>query len=199
MRGGEHHIATCHRPMVQGELLTAHPRGVHGDGWSPGGGSSFRQGAGAASPGSPDLETAVAAIQRGVREYEICFQGFLLGGKNKGQRGHREGPQGSQEAPWRDLGWGRTRDPSGVPVVAPHSFLGDSRGFRDADFLYIFSGIFGALLMAGKPEIQKQQKTGTGNWVHWVNRLVQICSKVYESSSKTWQSHTKHAWSKQKL
>src|SRR3954466_9765937 len=71
--------------------------------------------------------------------------------------------------------------------------------FRDAEFLYNFFGIFWALLMAGKPEIQKQQKTGTGNWVHGVNRLVQICSKVYESSSKTWQSHTKNAWSKQKL
>ena len=32
------------------------------------GGSSFRQGVGAASPGSPDLETAVAAVQRGERE-----------------------------------------------------------------------------------------------------------------------------------
>jgi hypothetical protein len=51
-------------------------------------------------------------------------------------------------------------------VVALPSFLGDSGSFRDADFLYNFSGIFGALLMAGKPEIQKQQKTGTGNWVH---------------------------------
>ena len=57
-------------------------------------------------------------------------------------------------------------DPSGVLVVALPSFLGVSGGFRDADFLYNFSGIFGALLMAGKPEIQKQQKTGTGNWVH---------------------------------
>ena len=83
-----------------------------------------------------------------------------------GQRGHREGPQASQEGAWRALGWGRARDPSGVPVVALPSFLGDSGGFRDADFLYNFSGIFGALLMAGKPEIQKQQKTGTGNWVH---------------------------------
>src|SRR4051812_33496995 len=64
-RGGEHHIATGHGPMVQGGLLTAHPGGVHGDGGSPGGGSSFRQGAGAASPGSPDLETAAAAVQRG--------------------------------------------------------------------------------------------------------------------------------------
>src|SRR3954468_7660495 len=197
--GGEHHIATGHVPMVQGGLLTTHPRGVHGDGGTPGGDSSFRQGVGAASPGSPDLEMAVAAVQRGVREYEISFQGFLFGGKSRGQRGHREGPQGSQEASWRGLGWGRARDPYGVPVVAPLPSFGVYGSFRVADFLSDFSGFFGALLMAGKPEIQKQQKTTTGSWVHWVNRLVQICSKVYESSSKTWQSHTKHAWSKQKL
>ena len=61
--------------MVQRGLLTAHPGGVHGYGWSIGGGSSFRQGAGAASPGSPDLETA-AAIQRGVRESQIDIRGF---------------------------------------------------------------------------------------------------------------------------
>ena len=62
--------------MVQGGLLTAHPGGVHGYGWSPGGGFSSRQGAGAASPGSPDLETAATAIQRGVRESQIDIRGF---------------------------------------------------------------------------------------------------------------------------
>src|SRR3954466_10185523 len=31
-RGGEHHIATGHGPMVQGGLLTTRPGGVHGDG-----------------------------------------------------------------------------------------------------------------------------------------------------------------------
>src|SRR3954469_16516036 len=71
----------------------------------------------------------------------------------------------------------------------PLRYLGDSGSFRVAEFLSVFSGFFGALLMAGKPEIQKQQKIATGSWVHWVNRLVQICSKVYESSSKTWKSH----------
>ena len=54
--------------MVQGGLLTAHSGSVHGDGEAPGGESSLRQGAGAASPGSPDLETAAAAVQRGDRE-----------------------------------------------------------------------------------------------------------------------------------
>ena len=62
--------------MVQGGLLTAHPGGVHGYGWSPGGGSSFRQGVGASSPGSPDLETAEAAEQRGFREKGIHISDF---------------------------------------------------------------------------------------------------------------------------
>src|ERR1043165_4994223 len=80
-KGGEiHHIATDHGPMVQGELLTAHTGGVHGYGWSPGGCFSFRQGARAASPGSPDLETVAAAIQRGIREKGICIRGFYREG-----------------------------------------------------------------------------------------------------------------------
>src|SRR3954467_12335250 len=125
-------------------LLTTHPGGIHGNGWSPGGGSSVRQGAGTASPGSPDLETAVAAVQRGERERQIDIRGFLVEGKYR-RRGHREGPQGSQEGAWRGLGWGRARDPSGVPVVAPLPSFCVSGGFWGADFLYNFSGIFGAL------------------------------------------------------
>src|SRR3954463_9249015 len=75
--GGEiHHIATDQGPMVQGGLLTAHPGGVHGYGWSPGGGVSFRQGAGAASPGGPDLETPAVAEQRGFRKKEFSLRGF---------------------------------------------------------------------------------------------------------------------------
>ena len=62
--------------MVQGGLLTAHTRGVHGYGWSPGGGFSFRKGAGAGSSGSPDLETAAAAEQSGIREKGFLFRGF---------------------------------------------------------------------------------------------------------------------------
>ena len=47
--------------MVQGGLLTAHPGSVHVDGEAPRGESSLWQGAGTASSGSPDLETAAAA------------------------------------------------------------------------------------------------------------------------------------------
>ena len=62
--------------MVQGGLLTAHTGGIHGYGWSPGGGFAFRQGAGVASLGSADLETAAAAEQRGSREKGIRIRGF---------------------------------------------------------------------------------------------------------------------------
>src|SRR3954469_14325549 len=60
------------------------------------------------------------------------------------RRGRRGDPQGSQEAPWRGLGWGRARDPSGVPVVAPPPLPWLFRKLPDADFLSDFSGFFGA-------------------------------------------------------
>src|ERR1044072_6913737 len=76
-RGGEHHIATGHGPMVQGGILTAHPGGVHGDGGAPGVGSSFWQGAEVVSLGSPDLEAVAVAVQRGDREKSFDSRGFL--------------------------------------------------------------------------------------------------------------------------
>src|SRR4051794_5659837 len=104
--------------MVQGGLLTVHTGGVHGYGWSPEGGSSFRQGAGAASPGSPDLEMAAAVVQRGVREKEIDIRVSTPRGKYR-RRGHRGDPRGSQEGPWRGPGWGRATCPPGCLVAPP--------------------------------------------------------------------------------
>src|SRR3954471_12604729 len=75
----------------------------------------------------------------------VWNQGFLRGGKNRGQRGHREGPQGSQEGRWRDLGLGRARHPPGCLVVSLLPCLGYSGSLRSADFLYNFSGIYWAL------------------------------------------------------
>ena len=66
--------------MIQGGLLTTHPGGVHGGEWTPRGDPSLRQGAGAASPGSPDLETAAAVEQRGEQEELIYIRGFRHGG-----------------------------------------------------------------------------------------------------------------------
>src|SRR3954464_1359424 len=70
-RGGEHHIATDHGPMVQRKLLTTHPGSVHGGGEAPGGRSSLRQGAGKGPAGAPGLRSAAAAEQR--RDREKCF------------------------------------------------------------------------------------------------------------------------------
>src|SRR3954462_15957693 len=88
---------------------------------------------------------------------EIGKKGFVLGVSSARGKYRRRGHQGdtpvSQEAPWRGLGWGHARDPSGLLVVAPLPSLDSSGSFQSADFLSDFSGIFGALLMAGKPEI----------------------------------------------
>src|SRR3954462_1011383 len=118
------------------------------------------------------LLQAAPILKRRWRRYrgEIAEKGFVLGISSPGAKYRRRGepgdPRGSQEASWRGLGLGRARDPPGLLVVAPLPSLGYSGSFRSADFLSDFSGIFGAFLMAGKPKIQKQQKTTTGNWAH---------------------------------
>src|ERR1043165_2096948 len=132
-RGEEHHIATGHGPMVQGGLLTADPGGVHGYGWSPGAGSSSRQGAGAATPGSPILKRRRA--ERGEVAGKTPILGVSTPRAKYRQRGHREDPRGSQEGPWRGPGWGCATCPPGCLVVALLHSFGDSRSFRWADFL----------------------------------------------------------------
>src|SRR6187399_2084624 len=99
MRGGEHHIATDHGPMVQGGLLTTHPGSVHGGGEAPGGGSPLRQGVGKSSPDAPDLGSAAAAEQRRDREKGFCPRGFrderdiyAKGGSQRRSRGPRRPP-----------------------------------------------------------------------------------------------------------
>src|SRR3954469_24559171 len=107
---------------------------------------------GVASPGRvpEQLLQAAPILKRRRRRYrgEITekrsIQGFPSRGVNIGEGGHQEGPQGNQEAPWRGLGWGRARDPSGVSRVAPLPSFGDSGAFRDADFSYNFPEFLGA-------------------------------------------------------
>ena len=93
---------------------------------------------------SGQLLQAAPILKWRRRQYrgEFVEKRSILGvstrGLNIGGGGCRGDPQGSQEAPWRGLGWGRARDPSGVPVVAPLRCLGDSGSFRVADFYIIF-------------------------------------------------------------
>src|ERR1041385_56694 len=116
------------------------------------------------------LQAALILKRRRRSRGEFARKRSILGvstprGKYR-RRGRRGDPRGSQEGSWRGPGWGRATCPPSCLVVAPLPSLGDSGSFCCADFFYFFPGIFGALLMAGKPEIQKQQKTETGNLVH---------------------------------
>src|SRR3954470_2632016 len=137
-KGGEkNHIATDHGPMVQGRLLTAHPRGVHGDGGAPRGESFLRQGAGTTSPGSPDFETAVAAEHRRDWKKGFWCRGFPDGGKYR-WKGEARGPPGAQAPPGHGPTPGSaTRAPGALvgPLWPP---LGDSRSFRNTNFLSDF-------------------------------------------------------------
>src|SRR3954464_7469699 len=144
--------------MVQGGLLTAHPGGGHGDGGVPGGGSSLRQGARAASPGSPDLETAAAEIQRGVAKVRSIL-GVSTPRAKYMRRGAPGGPTSQSGGSLARPRVGPRHLPSWLAGVALLRSFGDSGSFRCADFLSDFSGFFGALLMAGKPERKKRQKT----------------------------------------
>src|SRR3954466_12571507 len=95
---------------------------------------------------------------------------------NIGQRVASEGSWGAQAPPpppARPRGGPRHQGAS-APGGPPPAVLRAPGRFRNADFLYIFSGFFLTVFVMEKPEIQKQQKTETGTGVHWVNRLVQI-------------------------
>src|SRR3954463_4991058 len=153
------------------------------DPWSKGVYSGHNQKASTAMDGLPEgvpppgrvpgqLLQAAPILKRRRRKYrgEFAKVRSILGVSTPWakyrRRGHRGDPPGSQEASWRGLGWGRARDPPGLLVVALLRTLDYSGSFRVAEFLSGFSRIFGALLMNGKPKIQKQQKTATVNWMH---------------------------------
>ena len=101
--------------MVQGGVLMAHPESVHVDGEAPGGESSLRQGAGTASPGSLDLETAAAAKHRREWKKGARSRGFPRRGLNIGRRGQPGGLPGAQAPPRRGPTPGRaTRAPGSL-------------------------------------------------------------------------------------
>src|SRR3954464_14390347 len=77
-------------------------------------------------------------------------------------RGHLGGPGAPSARP----GWGPRHQGAWSPGGPPPALLRGPGRFRNADFLYIFSGIFLTVFIMEKPEIQKQQKTETGTGVH---------------------------------
>src|SRR3954471_23017821 len=121
-------------------------------------------------PGRGLLVLPISEARRRRNRGEIAKKGSRSGSfprrKIYRRRGAARGGPGAPGAPWRGQGWGRAGWPPGPPLgpLWPHS--GSSRSFLYADFSYIFPGIFLALFIWGKTEIEKQQKTGTGTVVH---------------------------------
>src|ERR1041385_4908736 len=82
---------------------------------------------------------------------------------------------------------GPFRSPCGGPLRC----LGYSGSFRVTDFLSDFSGFFGALLMAGKPEIQnsrKQQLAAGCTGLIDYSKYAQKCMKVQAKHGKVTQN-----------
>ena len=149
--------------MVQGRLLTTHPGGVHGGGEAPGGDPPLRQGAGKSSPGAPDLGSAAAAEQ--IAKNGSVLEGFGTRVKYM-PKGGISGGLGGPGAPPARPGGGPRHQGAWSPGGPTPALLRPCGSFRNADFLYNFSGIFLAVYVMGKPEIQKQQKTETGTGVN---------------------------------
>ena len=139
--------------------------GSNVDGDESGGTSPSRQGAdtGILIPRSLMAMAAEIGIASGEKGSRLEGFGTSVKYRPKGDvRGHLGGPgappAGPGGGPHHQGAWG----PGGPP---PALLRGPGR-FRNADFLYNFSGIFLAVFVMEKPEIQKQQKTETGTGVH---------------------------------
>ena len=91
-------------------------------------------------------------------------QGFRVASKNKGQGGPPGEVPVAQAGSRRGLPLGCAGWPPGPPLAPLWPHFGSSRSFLYADFSYIFPGIFLALLIRGKPEIEKTAENR--NW-HW--------------------------------
>ena len=93
-------------------------------------------------PGQLLLAAPILKLQRGWYREENGNRRSILGVSSAGTKYRPKGaPRGATGQPGGCLACprgGRARDPSGVLVVALPSFLGDSGGFRVADFYIIF-------------------------------------------------------------
>ena len=116
-------------------------------------------------PGQRLLAAPILKHRRRRYREEIGKKTCILGISSTGvlyrRRGAAKGATRGPGAPWRGPALGRATRTPGSRVVALWPHPGDFGRFRRTDFLSDFSGIFGALLIVGKPAIQKLLKIGT--------------------------------------
>src|SRR3954471_5472403 len=115
-------------------------------------------------PGRVLLVLPILEARRRRNKDEIAKKGSVLEGFGTCvkymPKGGISGGLGGPGAPRR--GQGGRHQGAWSPGGPPPALLRPCGSFRNADFLYNFSGIFLAVYVMGKPEIQKQQKTETG-------------------------------------
>ena len=139
--------------------------GSNVDGDESGGTSPSRQGASAGILVPRSLMAMAAEIGIASGEKGSGIEGFGTRGKYMPKGVTRGGEGGPGAPPGAARGGAAWAGRVGCPWLPLAPLL--ARGsFWSADFLYIFPGIFLAIYVMGKPEIQKQQKTETGTGVH---------------------------------
>src|SRR3954471_7646296 len=121
-------------------------------------------------PGRVLLALPILEARRRRKRDEIAKKGSVLEGfGTRGKyrpNGGISGGLGGPGAPPARPGGGPRHQGAWSPGGPPPALLRVRGSFRNVEFLYNFSGIFLAVFVMGKPEIQKQQKTETGTGVH---------------------------------
>ena len=121
-------------------------------------------------PGRVLLVLPILEARRRRNRDEIAKKGSVLEGFGTRvkymPKGGISGDLGGPGAPPARPGGGPRHQGAWSPGGPPPAVLWQLGSFWNADFLYNFSGFFLAVLVMGKPEIQKQQKTETGTGVH---------------------------------
>src|SRR6187399_123898 len=111
-------------------------------------------------PGRVLLVLPILEARRRRNRDEIAKKGSILEGFGTlckyMPKGGNSGGQGGPGTPPSRLGGGPRPQGAWSPGGPPPALLWPQGSFRNADFLYIFPGIFLAVYVMGKPEIQKQ-------------------------------------------
>ena len=114
----------------------------------------------------PILEALRQRNRGEIAKKGSVLEGFGTRGIYMRRVGHQRRSRGPRRPPGAARGGAAPGGRLGPPQAPLWPCLGFSGSSRYADFSCIFPRIFRALLIWGKPEIEKQQKTGTGTVVH---------------------------------